>query len=137
MVAVIVGCRVVLSDGAGQGACREVGSEGFEAKHRAVADTGEPVGPIQMMPSLHYGGEGNTWGAWAQQGVCGRRGGKVLCVTPGGLVRSHLTELGSWAYKPQGEIAGDAVREVGVIHGTDEPRNNRNLGTDALCGGGR
>jgi hypothetical protein len=45
--------------------------------------------------------------------------------------------LGSWAYKPQGEIAGDAVREVGVIHGTDEPRNNRNLGTDALCGGGR
>jgi hypothetical protein len=25
-------------DGAGQGAHREVGSEGFEAKHRAVAD---------------------------------------------------------------------------------------------------
>jgi hypothetical protein len=37
--------------------------------------------------------------------------------------------LGSWAYKPRGEIAGDAVREVGVIHGTAEPRNNRNLGT--------
>src|SRR3979411_716394 len=73
---VIVGGRVVLSGGAGQGACREVGSEGFEAKHRAVAENGEPVGPIQVMPSLHYGGEGNTWGAWAQQGVCGRRGGK-------------------------------------------------------------
>jgi hypothetical protein len=134
---VAVGCRDWLFGGAGQGACREVGSEGFEAKHRAVADFGEPVGPIQVMPSLHYGGEGNTWGAWAQQGVCGRRGGKVLCVTPGDLVRSHSTELGSWAYKLRGEIAGDAVREVGVTHGTDEPRNNRNLGTDALCGGGR
>jgi len=89
---VAVGWRVLLIDGAGQGAHREVGSEGFEAKHRAVADSGEPVGPIQVMPSLHYGGEGSTWGAWAQQGVCGRRGGKVLCVTPGGLVRSHSTE---------------------------------------------
>src|SRR3712207_7156157 len=63
------------------------------------------------MPSLHYGGEGNTWGAWAQQGVCGRRGGKVLCVTPGDLVWSHSTELGSWAYKPRGEIAGDRSEE--------------------------
>jgi len=106
---VAVGWRVLLIGGAGQGACREVGSGGFEAKHRAVAESGEPVGPIQMMPSLHYGGEGNTWGIWAQQGVCGRRGGKVLCVTPGGLVRSCLTELGSGAYKPRGEIASDAV----------------------------
>ena len=128
MVAV-VGCRVVLTDGAGQGAHREVRSEGFEAKHRAVADNGEPVGPFQMMPSPHYGGEGHTWGIWTQQGVCGRRGGKVLCVTPGGLVRSRSTELGSWAYKPRGEIASDAVREVGVTRGTAEPRNNRNLGT--------
>ena len=128
-MAVSDGRGVVLTVGAGQGARREVGSEGFEAKHRAVADIGEPVGPIQMMPSLHYGGEGSTWGIWAQQGVCGRRGGKVLCVTPGDLVRSYSTELGSWAYKPRGEIASDAVREVGVIRGTDEPRHNRNLGT--------
>ena len=99
-VGVMVVRRLGLIDGAGQGACREVGSEGFEAKHRAVADIGEPVGPIQVMPSLHYRGEGNTWGIWTQQGVCGRRGGKVLCVTPGGLVRSHSTELGSGAYKP-------------------------------------
>jgi hypothetical protein len=61
-VVVIVGCRVGLICGAGQGAHREVGSEGFEAKHRAVADCGEPVGLIQVMPSLHYGGEGNTGG---------------------------------------------------------------------------
>ena len=130
--AVAVSCRVLLTGGAGQGAHREVGSEGFEAKHRAVAEPGEPVGPFQMMPSPHYGGEGNTWGIWTQQGVCGRRGGKVLCVTPGGLVWSRSTELGSWAYKPRGEVAGDAVREVGVTHGTAEPRNNRNLGTAAV-----
>ena len=128
-MAAIARCWAVPIEGAGQGAHREVGSEGFEAKRRAVADIGEPVGPIQMMPSLHYGGEGNTWGIWTQQGVCGRRGGKVLCVTPGGLVRSCSTELGSWAYKPRGEIASDAVREVGVTRGTAEPRNNRNLGT--------
>jgi hypothetical protein len=128
-VAVSNGCCVVLTGGAGQGAHREVGSGGFEAKHRAVAEIGEPVGPIQVMPSLHYGGEGNTWGTWTQQGVCGRRGGKVLCVTPGDLVRSRSTGLGSWAYKPRGEIVGDAVREVGVIRGTDEPRNNTSLGT--------
>jgi hypothetical protein len=93
-VAVSNGCCVVLTGGAGQGAHREVGSGGFEAKHRAVAEIGEPVGPIQVMPSLHYG-----------------------------------TGLGSWAYKPRGEIVGDAVREVGVIRGTDEPRNNTSLGT--------
>ena len=126
-------CRCVLcslrSDRAGQGAHREVGSEGFAAKRRAVADIGEPVGQVQVIPSRHYGGEGNTWGAWAQQGVCGRHGAKVPCVTPGGLVRSRLTGPGRWAYKPEGEVAADAVREVGVTRGTGEPRNNRNLGT--------
>jgi hypothetical protein len=100
--AVTVGWRVWLSGGAGQGAHREVGLEGFEAKHRAVADSGEPVGPIQMMPSPHYRGEGNTWGIWTQQGVCGRRGGKVGCVTPGGLVWSRST----------GWVAGRISREV-------------------------
>jgi hypothetical protein len=135
-VVVVVGCRVVLTDGAGQGAHREVGSEGFEAKHRAVADNGEPVGPFQMMPSPHYGGEGNTWGIWTQQGVCGRRGGKVLCVTPGGLVRSRSTGSGTWAYKPSGEVAGDAVREVGVTHGTQEPGKSKSPGIVPLWGGG-
>lgn len=46
------GRRVVSTGGAGQGAHREVGSEGFEAKHRAVADGGEPVGPFQMFRRL-------------------------------------------------------------------------------------
>jgi hypothetical protein len=123
-------------EGAGQGAHREVGSEGFEANRRAVADRGEPVGQIQVMPSLHYGGEGSTWGAWTQQGVCGRHGGKAARVTPGGLVRSRSTGLGTWAYKPSGEVAGDAVREVGVAHGTQQPGKNKSPGIVPSWGGG-
>lgn len=123
-------------DRAGQGARREAGSEGFEANRRAVADEGEPVGQIQVMPSLHYGGEGSTWGAWTQQGVCGRHGGKGARVTPGGLARSRPTGPGSWAYKPFGEVAGDAVREVGVTRGTQEPGQNKSLGIAPARGGG-
>ena len=122
---------------AGQGAHREVGSEGFEANCRAVAEVvGEPVGQIQVIPSLQYGGEGSTWGAWTQQGVCGRHGGKATRVTPGDLVRSRSTGLGTWAYKLQGEIAGDAVREVGVTHGTQEPGQNKSPGIISLWDGG-
>lgn len=123
--------------GAGQGARREAGSEGFAANHRAVAEIGEPVGQIQVMPSLHYGGEGSTWGAWTQQGVCGRHGGKGARVTPGGLVRSRPTGLGTWAYKPRGEVAGDAVREVGVAHGTREPGKSKSPGIAPVWGGGK
>ncbi len=47
-----------------------------------------------------------------------------------------LTGLGTWAYKPEGEIAGDAVREVGVINGTQEPGQNKSLGIVPLWGGG-
>jgi hypothetical protein len=127
---------VLCFSSAGQGAHREVGSEGFEAKRRAVAEIGEPVGQIQVIPSLHYGGEGSTWGAWTQQGVCGRHGGKGACVTPGGLVRSRSTGPGTWAYKPLGEVAGDAVREVGVTHGTQEPGKSKSPGIAPGWGGG-
>jgi hypothetical protein len=113
-----------------------VGSEGFEANRRAVAEIGEPVGQIQVIPSLHYGGEGSTWGAWTQQGVCGRHGGKGACVTPGDLVRSRSTGLGTWAYKPLGEVAGDAVREVGVTHGTHEPGKSKSPGIVPSWDGG-
>jgi hypothetical protein len=124
-------------DCAGQGAHREVGSEGFAANRRAVADAfGEPVGQIQVIPSLHYGGEGSTWGAWTQQGVCGRHGGKATRVTPGGLVRSRSTGLGTWAYKPLGEVAGDVVREVGVAHGTQKPGKSKSPGIVPVWGGG-
>jgi hypothetical protein len=36
---------------------------------------------------------------------------------------------GTWAYKRQGEVAGDAVREVGVVSGTHEPGKNKSPGT--------
>jgi hypothetical protein len=39
-----------------------------------------------------------------------------------------LTGTGTWAYKPGGEVAGEAVREVGVTRGTHEPGKNRNPG---------
>lgn len=48
-------CLEVLGIGhAGQGAHREVGSEGFAANHRAVAEQGEPVGqnPGDTEPAL-------------------------------------------------------------------------------------
>ncbi len=57
-------------------------------------------------------------------------------MTPGGLARSHLTGSGTWANKPQGEIAGDAVREVGVIHGTREPGQSKSPGTVPARDGG-
>ena len=125
---------VLIATVAGQGVHREVESEGYEAKRRAVAETGEPVGQIRVIPSLHYGGEGSTWNALTQQGVCGRHGGEETCVTSGDLLRSRPTWMGNWAYKPQGEIAGDAVGEVGVVSGTHEPQNNRNCGTVSFVG---
>jgi hypothetical protein len=110
-----------------------VGSEGFAAKHRAVAEQGEPVGQIQGMPSLHYGGEGSTWNPWAQQGVCGRHGGEGACVTPGGLVRSRPTGRAPGRIS-ESEVAGDAVREVGVASGTREPGSSTNPGTASCVG---
>ena len=124
---------------AGQGAHREVGSEGSAAKRRAVAEwkRGEPVGQVQAEASPHYGGEANTWDAWAQQGVCGRHGVKATRVTPGGLVRSRPPGRVAGRISHEGEIAGDAVREVGVTHGTWEPRTNRSLGIVPERDGGR
>lgn len=119
---------------AGQGAHREVGSEGFAAKRRAVAEDGEPVGQIQVEASPHYGGEASTWNAWTQQGVCGRHGVKAARVTPGGLVRSRPTGRVGGRISREGEVAADVVREVGVTRGTGEPENNRNSGTAPVEG---
>jgi hypothetical protein len=106
-------------------------------KHRAVAGCGEPVGLIQVMLSLHYGGEGDTWGIWAQQGVCGRRGGKVLCVTPNGLVWSRSAEwvVGCISREVKSQVMPCEKSEwstVGVDQGTTEV-----LGLSCWCGGGR
>lgn len=115
---------------AGQGAHREVGSEGFAANHRAVVEQGEPVGqnPGETEPAL-----------W-------RRRKYLECLGVSRCVRSarwersmrdprrsrtvpHPTGWGTWAYKPQGEVAGDAVREVGVARGTPEPGKSKSPGT--------
>ena len=71
----------------GQGVHREVESEGFAEKHRAVIDgscpEGEPAGP-EARSSLHYGGEGVLVHS-SYQGVCGRHGVEDSWVTSGGL----------------------------------------------------
>jgi len=114
---------------AGQGAHREVGSEGFAANHRAVAESGEPVGQNP--------GE-NRAGTMAAKEILGAPGCIKVCAG-GTVAQEHAlprevsyglvpTGTGTWAYKPAGEVAGDAVREVGVTRGTQEPGNNRNPG---------
>jgi len=114
---------------AGQGAHREVGSEGFAVNHRAVAESGEPVG--------RNPGE-NRAGTTAAKEILGAPGCIKVCA--GGTVgKEHAlprevsyglvpTGASTWAYKPAGEVAGEAVREVGVTRGTQEPGNTRNPG---------
>jgi hypothetical protein len=117
------------ADDAGQGAHREVGSEGFAANHRAVAEQGEPVGqiPDESEPALwrrskyleHLGASRCVRAARWERNM--RYPGRSRTVPP-------RRGTGTWAYKPAGEVAGQAVREVGVTRGTDEPGNNRNPG---------
>ena len=82
--------RSVLGTTGGQGVYREVDSEGFAEKYRAVIEGATPLmnrsakgGPRS---SLHYGGEGVLIHP-PYQGVCGRHGTEDLDVTPGGLIR--------------------------------------------------
>jgi hypothetical protein len=132
--------RLAVSDArcAGQGAHREVGSGGFAANHRAVAEQGEPVGqsPGETEPALWrrrkylecLGASRCVRAArWERNMRYPGRSRTVLC----------STEPGTWAYKPEGEVAGDVVREVGVANGTHEPRNSKNLGTVPERDGGR
>jgi hypothetical protein len=115
---------------AGQGAHREVGSEGFAAKHRAVAEQGEPVGQIpgETEPALwrrrkyleHLGASRCVRAARCERGM--RYPGRSRS-----LLRP--TGPGTWAYKPEGEVAGDGLREVGVASGTHEPGKSKSPGT--------
>ena len=74
----------------GQGVHREVESEGFEEKYRAVIKGAIPTmnrsAKGEARSSLHYGDEGVLIHS-PHQGVCGRHGTEDSCVTPGGLVR--------------------------------------------------
>ena len=136
-----VSCRCVLgslrSDCAGQGAHREVGSEGFEANCRAVAEF-----------SANRSARSRRYRACSMEAkeVLGEPGrNKVFAGGTAG--KQHAlpreisygpgpTGLGTWAYKPLGEIAGDAVREVGVTHGTQEPGKSKSPGIASVWGGG-
>ena len=74
----------------GQGVHREVESEGFAEKYRAVIEGATPLmnrsAKGGARSSLHYGGEGVLIHP-PYQGVCGRHGTEDLGVTPGGLNR--------------------------------------------------
>ena len=74
----------------GQGVHREVESEGFAEKYRAVIEGATPLmnrsAKGGAWSSLHYGGEGVLIHP-PYHGVCGRHGTEDLDVTPGGLIR--------------------------------------------------
>jgi len=125
------------SECAGQGAHREVGSEGFEANCRAVAE----LTANRSARSRRY--RACTTEAKEVLGEPGRN--KVFAGGTAGKQHAlpreisygpGLTGPGTWAYKPQGEVAGDAVREVGVTHGTQEPGKSKSPGIAPVWGGG-
>lgn len=134
-------CRCVLRslrlDCAGQGAHREVGSEGFEANCRAVAE----LTANRSARSRRY--RACTMEAKEVLGEPGRNkvfaggtAGKQHALPREVSYSPGSTGLGTWAYKPLGEVAGDAVREVGVTHGTQEPGKSKSPGTVPSWGGG-
>ena len=77
----------------GQGVHREVESEGFEEKYRAVIEGATPLmnrsAKDGARSSLHYGGEGALTHP-SYQGVCGWHGTEDLRVTPGELAWSPV-----------------------------------------------
>ncbi len=112
----------VIETPGGQGVHREVESEGFEEKYRAVIEGATPLmnrsakGGAKVEPALlrrrrfliHP----------PHQGVCGRHGTEDLDVTPGGLVLVPGWRRDKRPYKPQGEVGSEAGRVVGQPHST-------------------
>jgi hypothetical protein len=100
-----------------QGAHREVGSEGFEPNRRAVAEVGEPVGRIRVIPSLHYGAKE----AWKRTVVGSPPAPSGYTCTPGATTV---------------KISGDASTSVSALErvpGTVTPLNSSNAyGKDHL-----
>ena len=104
----------------GQGVHREVESEGFAEKYRAVIEGATPLmnrsAKGGARSSLHYGGEGVLIHP-PYQGVCGRHGTEDSCVTPGGLVR-FSSGIGISDPISNREMGSDAERVVGQLHST-------------------
>ena len=109
----------------GQGVHREVESEGFEEKYRAVIKGAIPTmnrsTKGEVRSSLHYGDEGvlihSPHRNIRRRGVCGRHGTEDSCVTPGGLVRfSSGIEISNPISVC--EMGSDPKRVVGQLHST-------------------
>ena len=104
----------------GQGAHREVGSEGYEEKYRAVVEGATPKTNRSAKggtrSSLHYGGEGVLIHP-PHQGVCGRHDTEEQCVTSGGLTASLV---GAGVSRPisESEVASDALSVDGRLRST-------------------
>ena len=104
----------------GQGVHREVESEGYEEKYRAVIDGGHPAmnrsakGGTRSSP--HYRGEGVLIHP-PHQGVCGRHGTEEQRVTSGGLAASPV---GTGVSRPisESEMASEARSVVGRLKST-------------------
>jgi hypothetical protein len=122
---------------AGQGAHREVGSEGFEANCRAVAELTANRSARSRRYRACITEAKEVLGEPGRNKVfAGGTAGKQHALPREISYGPGPTGLGTWAYKPLGEVAGDAVREVGVAHGTQEPGKSKSPGTVPLWGGG-
>ena len=114
---------------AGQGAHREVGSEGFEANCRAVAELTANRSARSRRYRACITEAKEVLGEPGHNKVfAGGTAGKQHALPREISYGLGPTGLGSWAYKPSGEVAGDAVREVGVTHGTQEPGKSKSPG---------
>ena len=134
-------CRCVLcslrSDCAGQGAHREVGSEGFAANRRAVAELTANRSARSRRYRACITEAKEVLGEPGRNKVfAGGTAGKQHALPREISYGPGPTGLGTWAYKPSGEVAGDAVREVGVTHGTQEPGKSKSPGIVPVWGGG-
>ena len=122
---------------AGQGAHREVGSEGFAAKRRAVAELTANRSARSRRYRACITEAKEVLGAPGRNKVfAGGTAGKQHALPREVSHGPGPTGLGTWAYKPQGEVAGEAVREVGVTHGTQEPGKSKSPGIVPVWGGG-
>ena len=125
------------SDRAGQGAHREVGSEGFAANCRAVAEfTANRSARSRRYRACITEAKEVLGEPGRNRVFAGGTVGKQHALPREVSYGRGSTGLGTWAYKPLGEVAGDAVREVGVIHGTQEPGKSKSPGIVPVWGGG-
>lgn len=84
---------------AGHRADGKAGLKGFAPKQRGIAEQGEPVGQVEVIPIRHYGSEGGFWINWAREGKWGRGGGEGTRDSPGTLARCGMSALYRTRYR--------------------------------------